>query len=425
MNIQAVLAYVDTLREELIALRRDFHKHPELLFEVDRTAEKVADYLSALGLQVQRHVGKHFGKGVVGVLTSARPGPTIVLRADMDALAIHEENTAEYRSENVGVMHACGHDAHMTMLLGAAKALSQHREMWSGTIKFVFQPAEESALPSPIDGRMISGGRDMIEAGVLEDADLCFALHVWPELPTGVVGIHRKEAMAASSHFHMTFKGLNGHHSTPHLAVDALSMAVQFISDVKFALAAEIDPWETKVFAFGTLHAGTAINAIAGESKLSGTYRVFHPKLTGQIHQLLEKRADAVASTYGGSYTSQYRLGTPLLNETSAVQLTMQAGQLALGDDKIVILDKPSLAGEDFALYVQVVPGAFAFIGIANPTAETVYPLHHPLFNIDEEVLTQGAKLFVQWVQQAGEAYADQQAGVPLFKTKPMRYNKS
>ncbi|SFE60686.1 amidohydrolase [Paenibacillus algorifonticola] len=408
MNAQAALSYVDTLREELIALRRDFHKHPEVLFEVDRTAEKVAAYLSELGLQVQQDVGKHFGKGVVGVLTSDKPGPTIVLRADMDALAIAEGNTFAYRSSSEGAMHACGHDAHMTMLLGAAKALSRHRDIWSGTIKFVFQPAEESALPSPIDGRMISGGRDMIEAGVLEGVDLCFAIHVWPELPTGVVGIHRKEAMAASSHFHIAFQGVNGHHSTPHLAVDALSMAVQFISDVKFALAAEIDPWETKVFAFGTLHAGTAINAIAGESKLSGTYRVFHPELTSQIHQLLEKRADAVASTYGGSYTSQYRLGTPLLNDASAVQLTVQAGRIALGDDKVVILDKPSLAGEDFALYVQEVPGAFAFIGIANPSAETVYPLHHPLFDMDEEVLTQGAKLFVQWVQQAGAEYVSQ-----------------
>ncbi|MFF2089813.1 M20 family metallopeptidase [Paenibacillus sp. NPDC058174] len=399
--MEAVLQYVDTLKEELIALRREFHQHPEILFDVDRTAGKVARYLKELGLEVQEQVGQHFGKGVVAVLNSGRPGPAIVLRADMDALPITEENTADYRSKQEGVMHACGHDAHMTMLLGAAKALSRHRSEVNGIIKFVFQPAEESALLSPIDGRMISGGRDMIEAGVLEGVDLCFAMHVWPELPKGVVGIHRREAMAASSHFRIAFQGVNGHHSTPHLAVDALSMSVQFITDVKYALAMEVDPFQTSVLCFGTLHAGTATNAIAGESELSGTYRVFDTELTAKIHRILESRAEAIANTYGGSYSSHYRLGTPLINDAKAVEITLQAGKQVLGEEQIMQLEKPSLAGEDFALYLQEVPGVFAFLGIANPEQEQNYPLHHPKFDIDEDVLTTGAKLFVSWVRQA------------------------
>ncbi|MEK8129913.1 amidohydrolase [Paenibacillus filicis] len=395
------LHYVDTLKAELIELRRDFHQYPEILFDVDRTAAKVAAYLESLGLDVRTGVGKHFGKGVIGVLDSGKPGPTLLLRADMDALAITEGHTFAHRSRNEGAMHACGHDAHMTMLLGAAKALSRHRDAWTGTIRFVFQPAEESAVPSPSDGRMISGGKDMIEAGVLDGVDLCFALHVWPELPSGVLGIHRREAMAASSHFRFSFHGVEGHHSKPHLAVDALSIAVQFVTDVKFALATERDPFETSVLCFGTLHAGNATNAIAGESQLSGTYRVLDPEAVGSIQRLLETRAEAVTNAYGGSYSSLYRLGTPLINDAAAVELALQAGRTALGEDKTVLLDKPSLAGEDFALYLQEVPGAFGFLGIADEAKGITQPLHHPLFDVDEEVLTSGAKVFVQWVQQA------------------------
>ncbi|MBJ6360074.1 M20 family metallopeptidase [Paenibacillus sp. GCM10012307] len=398
---EGILDYIDSLKEEIIAIRRDFHRIPEVLFDIPRTSAKVADYLRALGLEVHTHVGKHFGKGVIGILDSGRSGPTIVLRADMDGLPIKEGHQHSFRSEHDGLMHACGHDAHMAILLGAAKALVRYRDHLAGTIKFVFQPAEESAVPSPVDGRMISGGRDMIEAGALDDADLCFALHVWPELPAGTIGIHRSHAMAASSHFHISFQGVNGHHSTPHLAVDALSMATQYITDVKYALATELNPFETNVLCFGTLHAGTAINAIAGESKLSGTYRVLSSEMVDKLHRILESRAEAIASAYGGSYSSQYRLGTPLINHKAAVELTVQAGRTFLVEESVVLLDRPSLAGEDFALYVQKMPGAFAFLGIGDPSGEPVYPLHHPLFEVNEDVLTVGAKLFVQWVKEA------------------------
>ncbi|MGG4132277.1 amidohydrolase [Paenibacillus illinoisensis] len=394
-------SYTDSLKEEIINLRRDFHRYPEVLFDVHQTASKVAHYLQELGLEVHTHIGKHFGMGVVGILKSMRSGPTIVLRADMDALPIMEANEYSFRSTREGFMHACGHDAHMSMLLGAAKVLTKFRESLTGTVKFVFQPSEESAVSSPLNGLMISGGKDMIEAGILDDVDLCFALHVWPDLPAGVIGIHRSHAMAASSHFHINFKGLNGHHSTPHLAVDALSMATQYITDVKYAVATELDPFETSVLCFGTLYAGTAVNAIAGDSELSGTYRVLNLQMVDKMHRILESRAEAVANTYGGNYYSQYRLGTPLINHEVAVNLTLQAGKIALGEDRVVLLDKPSLAGEDFALYVQKVPGAFAFLGIGDQSGGKSYPLHHPLFDVNEAVLTEGSKIFVQWVVQA------------------------
>ncbi|WP_025719901.1 M20 metallopeptidase family protein [Paenibacillus polymyxa] len=397
----SILQYVDSLKEEIITLRRAFHRYPEPLFDVPHTSSKVADYLRELGLEVHTHVGKHFGMGVIGVLDSGKPGQTIVLRADMDGLPITEQRDHPFRSEREGYMHACGHGAHMAMLLGAAKALTRYRDQVAGIVKFVFQPAEESAVSSPVDGRMISGGRDMIEVGMLDDADLCFALHVWPDLPAGTVGIHRGHAMAASSHFHIAFQGLNGHHSTPHLAVDALSMATQYVTDVKYAIATELDPFETSVLCFGTLHAGSAINAIAGDSILSGTYRVLSMEMVEKIHRILENRAESIAKTYGGSYSSQFRLGTPLINHEIGVELTLEAGKIALGSERIVVLDKPSLAGEDFALYVEKIPGAFAFLGIGDPSGNRTYPLHHPQFDVNEAVLTSGSKLIVQWVQQA------------------------
>ncbi|WP_138751339.1 M20 metallopeptidase family protein [Paenibacillus sinopodophylli] len=403
--MDTILKYVDSLKDEIVGLRRDFHRFPETLFDVPRTAASIAEYLSNIGLIVHTQVGKHFGMGVIGVLDSGRPGPTILLRADMDALPISEENPYAYRSERAGYMHACGHDAHMAMLLGAAKTLVKFRDHVSGVIKFVFQAAEESALPSPIDGRMISGSRDILESGFVDDAELCFALHVWPELPLGTIGIHRNHAMAASTHFHVTFQGLNGHHSTPHLAIDALTMATQFIADVKIGLATEFDPFETSVLCFGTLHAGTAINAIAGESKLSGTYRVLSSSMVQKLQELLESRAAAIADTYRGSYSSQYRLGTPLINHEVAVNLTVLAAEIALGKESIAHLDKPSLAGEDFALFVEKIPGAFAFLGIREANNKDVYPLHHPLFDVNEEALTAGSKLFVQWVIQAIKEY--------------------
>ncbi len=395
------LDYAHSLKDELVAIRRDLHRYPEVLFRVDRTAAKVADYLRRLGIDVREGVGKHFGKGVVGTLDSGRPGPVIVLRADMDALAIQEENTFEHRSRSDGAMHACGHDAHVAMLLGAANVLTRFRAEWRGTVRFAFQPAEESALPSPLDGRMISGGKDLIEDGALEGADYAFALHVEPRLPTGTLGVHRRESMAASTHFRIAFRGLNGHHSTPHLAVDALSMAAQFVTDVKYAVATELDPFEPAVLGFGTLHAGTAINAIAGDSELSGTYRVFRPEAVDKLQRLLETRAAAIADGYGGSYTSQYRLGTPLINDPAAVELTLRAGRRAFGEHQVVVLEKPSLAGEDFALYLRELPGAFAFLGVADPAKETAYPLHHPRFDLDENALTMGAGLFAQWVTEA------------------------
>lgn len=413
MNIDPLLEYVASIEEELIAIRRDFHRHPELKFDIDRTAGIVARYLEEWGLEVERGVGPHFGKGVVGILRGIAPGKTVLLRADMDALPIQEENETSYKSVRDGIMHACGHDVHTAMLLGAAKTLSRFRDGIAGTVKFVFQPCEEGPAISPLDGRPISGGRDMIEAGILEGVDLCFGLHVSPGLPVGTVGVHPKHAMAGGAGFRVEFQGKSGHHSTPHLAVDAILMVAQFITEMKTVMASEINPVAPAVLSFGTLHAGTARNVIADNSVIDGSFRTFDLKISEKIKQAMERRAHNIADSYGGTAVTDVRIGgTGVINHKPGVQLVLQAGSKALGPDKTFLLETPTLAGEDFSQYLQRVPGAFAFIGVGNPDKGICHSVHHPLFDVDEQVLVHGARLHVQLVQEILGLGSEQPEGI-------------
>ncbi|WP_435166032.1 M20 metallopeptidase family protein [Paenibacillus glycanilyticus] len=395
--IKEMLAYAGSLHDELIAIRRDLHRHPELLYDTDRTAARVAGLLEEWGIDVQTGVGPHFGKGVVGVLRGGlEGGRTLLLRADMDALPITEQNDVDYKSSVDGVMHACGHDAHTAMLLGAAKTLAAYRESFAGEIRFVFQPAEEGALPSPLDGRLLSGGRDMIEAGILEGVDRCYALHVWPELDAGMIGIHSQYAMAASSHFHVTFQGKNGHHSSPHLAADAIQMTGAYIAGVNGMMANSIDPREQAVLAFGTVRAGTVINAIAEQSVLTGTFRAFSKQTVAAITAGLERHAQTASLAYGGFYHIALREGIAVVNDSDAVEEVIRAGTAVLGGNNVRQQLEPSLAGEDFGWYLDRVPGAFILLGCGNESLGIREGLHRPKFDLDESVLVHGTRLFVQ-----------------------------
>lgn len=401
MNTQPILSYIETLEEELIRIRRDIHRHPELKFDVDRTAGTVARLLKEWGLEVETGVGPHFGKGVVGILRGG-PGKTVLLRADMDALPMQEQNDCSYRSVHDGVMHACGHDVHTAMLLGAAKALSRFRQELLGTVKFIFQPCEEGPAVSPVDGRLISGARDMIEAGILEGVDLCFGLHVAPGLPVGTVGVHPKHAMAGGAGFRVEFQGKSGHHSTPHLAVDAILMVAQFIAEMKTVMASEINPLAPAVLSFGTLHAGTARNVIAENSVVDGSFRTFDPAVSARIKEAIERRARNIADSCGGKAIAEAGIGgTGVVNHREAVKLVLRAGREALGGEHTFLLETPTLAGEDFSQYLQQVTGAFAFIGVGNPERGIIQSVHHPRFDVDERVLVHGAKLHVQLVKEA------------------------
>jgi len=397
------MAFAATLHEELVAIRRDLHRHPEVLYDVSRTAGIVAARLEEWGIEVERHVGPHFGMGVVGTLHgTAGSGSTILLRADMDALPLTELNDVPYKSVHEGVMHACGHDAHTAMLLGAAKVLSRFRDSFSGTVRFIFQPAEEGAQRSPLDGRLLSGGRDMIEAGILDGVDRCYALHVMPELPVGTIGIHDHYAMAASSHFKVIFEGKSGHHSAPHQAADAIQMAARFINDVNGLMAGRIDPAEAAVLAFGTLHAGTVTNAIAERSELAGTFRAFSKETVATITNGLRSLAESVAASYGGNAVMELREGITVVNAASAVSSVQQVAGRLFGDSYVVNL-KPSLAGEDFGWYLDQVPGAFVFIGCGNQERGIVHAIHKPHFDLDEEVLVHGVRLLTALVLDNGQ----------------------
>ncbi|MCR8656205.1 M20 metallopeptidase family protein [Paenibacillus endoradicis] len=392
--LESMLSYADTLQEELVLVRRDLHRHPELLYQTDRTASIVVTLLEQWGIDVTHNVGPHFGKGVVGTLRGgAGNGPTILFRADMDALPIEELNEIDYRSNYPGIMHACGHDAHTAMLLGLAKTLAAHRDRLIGEFRFIFQPAEEGAMPSPLDGRLLSGGRDMIEAGILEGVDRCYALHVWPELQVGTLGVHVHYAMAASSHFQVVFSGIGGHHSTPHLAVDAIQMSASYISAVNGMMTYGIDPTESAVLVFGTIQAGTVINAIAEQSVITGTFRAFSKETVSSITNGLDQHAKAIANVYGGSYELVIREGIAVVNDAEAVKDVLRVGSAIFGSEQVQIIDRPSLAGEDFGWYLDRVPGAFVLLGCRNAELAITAGLHKSHFNLDESSLTQGVRL--------------------------------
>lgn len=397
VELDEMMDFAGELHEELSRIRRDLHQHPELLYDVFRTSKLVADLLESWGIEVRRNVGRHFGMGVVGTLHgTAGSGPTLLLRADMDALPIQEENEVSYRSKHEGVMHACGHDAHTAMLLGAARTLAHYRHRVRGTIRFVFQPAEEGALPSPLDGRLLSGGRDMIEDGVLEHVDQCYALHVMPELPVGSFGVHTRYAMAASSHFRVHFHGTPGHHSSPHLATDALQMAARYVTEVNSLMANRVDPSEPAVLAFGTLQAGTAINVIAAHSELTGTFRAFRKDTVAAITEGLRRLAASIADQAGGSYKLELREGMAVVNDGAALRRMTQAAGQVLGEEQVHVLHPPSLAGEDFGWYLDQVPGAFGFIGCGNWDRGIVHAIHQPRFDVDEAVLVHGTRIWVR-----------------------------
>lgn len=410
LGIAEMMDYVGQLQDEMIEHRRDLHAHPELLYDVVRTSGKVAELLEEWGITVRRNVGKHFGMGVVGLLQGlAGNGSTLLLRADMDALPIREGNELPYKSVNDGIMHACGHDAHTAILLGAARTLAAFRERLSGTVIFVFQPAEEGAVKSPLDGRLLSGGRDLIEDSVLEGVDYAYALHVMPELPVGTLGIHPHYAMAASSHFKVGFQGTSGHHSAPHQAVDAIQMAARYIGEINGMMANRIDPQEAAVLAFGTLQAGTAFNVIAEHSELTGTFRAFTKSTVAAITNGLQRHASAIAESYGGKYKLELREGIAVVNNAEAVQQVLHAARAVLGEDQVILLEQPSLAGEDFGWYLEKVPGAFAFIGCGNKEKGIVHAIHQPQFNIDEAMLVHGARILVRLaIQHNGSASGKQ-----------------
>lgn len=372
---------------ELIATRRDFHMHPEMGLEEVRTSGIVAERLRALGLD-EVHTGIAI-TGVKGILRGGKPGKTLLLRADMDALPIEEENDVEYKSQTANTMHACGHDAHTAILLAAARVLVRHREEIPGTIVFCFQPAEE--------GR--GGARRMVAEGVLENPhiDAAVGLHMAQEEPVGTINIYPGPAMAAADSFRVTIQGKGGHAARPQSTVDALLVAVEVVNTLQTLVSREVDPMSPAVVTTATLHAGgTASNIIADTATLSGSVRWFDQSTGDQLAERIPAIIKGVAHTLRATAEVEYsRFVPPTVNEPEMAAMVRAVATAVVGEAQ-VHSGPPIMGSEDFSEFTQRVPSAFFFVGSRDEASGKIWGHHHPRFDIDERSLAIGVEMMVQ-----------------------------
>jgi len=363
----------------VVADRRDIHQNPELGYNEKRTAALVAARLTDLGLTVRTGVG---GTGVVGILKGGRPGKTVLLRADMDALPIHEENQTSYVSRNPGVMHACGHDAHTSILLGVVRVLTDRRHEIPGTVAFMFQPAEEGG----------AGAQRMIDDGVLDDppVDAAFGLHVDADRYVGQVAVRSGPAMASADRFTITIKGKGGHAAAPHRTVDPIVVGAHIITALQTIVGREVSPNEPAVVTVGSLAAGTAANVIPDTATIKGTVRAYNADVRQHVENRVSELTRGIAAAMRASAEIEYRIGYPVLvNHAEQVALVKAAVGEVLGPDAVLERD-PVMGAEDFAFVLQKVPGAFMHLGVRNRSWKTPRPVHTATFDLDEGALPIG-----------------------------------
>jgi amidohydrolase len=376
--------------EKIVALRRDIHREPELGFDTERTAEKVLAALDGLSLDIETGVARN---GLVATLWGEGEGPTVALRADMDALPIQEETDLPFASETEGRMHACGHDGHTSMLVGAAHVLAGMRDRLGGTVKFVFQPAEEGG----------GGGRVMVYEGVADDISSIFALHLWPGLPFGKVATKAGPIMAAADAFEMEIRGSGGHGAMPHLAADAVVIAAQVVTALQTVVSREVNPVESAVLTVGEIGAGTAFNIIPEKARLGGTVRTLNPELRKSMPGRIEALARGVAKGMRGDANLDYTFSYPVtVNDEGAADRVLGVAEDLFGAESVLELPNPSMGGEDFAFFLEKVPGAFIWLGVGEDTSG----LHTPKFAFDEEVLPRGSALLAALALEAGQHFS-------------------
>lgn len=369
-------------------LRRDFHMHPELGFREVRTSGIVAKELETLGIEVTKGVGK---TGVVGWLEGGKPGPTLLMRFDMDALPIIEETGAEYASQNEGVMHACGHDGHTAIGLTAAKILNEYKDNLAGNIKFCFQPSEEGT-----NGEEIGGAEMMMRDGVLESpkVDMTLSMHLWNEMPLGKVNVAKGPVMAGAEMFKVRIIGKGGHGAIPNQTVDPVVCAAQIITAAQSIVARNVAPLETAVVSFTMINGGTAFNVIPQEVMLEGTIRTFEPQVRVKVLKRFEEIVNGVAQAMGCKAEIHNKQLTPAL--INAEQVTEKAQEAARQILPEAILDTSpyiTMGAEDMAFMQEKVDGCYIFIGSANHEKNLDYGHHHPRFDFDEQALVQGVAL--------------------------------
>ncbi len=383
---------VKQIEDWLKEVRRDFHRYPEPRFQETRTAAKVAEYLRSFGLEVQTGVG---GTGVVGLFRGASTGKTFAIRADMDALPIQEETDADYSSCNPGFMHACGHDAHMTMALGAARLLAESKEMQNkviGQVKFVFQPGEEGG----------HGAREMISDGVMDNpkVDTIVAAHVAPLIPFGTVGIYLQEACASADAFHIKITGKGAHAAYPHLSRDPVFVGAQLITAIQSIVSRNTDPSKGLVVSVTQVQAGTATNVIPDEMKIAGTLRALDEKVRKIAINRLEEIVQNICQAHGVRGEITIGDGYPIMrNHEPVSRFVAEVAAEILGEERVIIR-QPKFGSEDFAYFLQRCPGAGYELGCSNESKSITQMLHTSRFDIDEDVLSLGVELYLRLIEK-------------------------
>jgi amidohydrolase len=376
------LPEAEAMRQQLINWRRDLHQHPELGFREVRTAAIIAEHVKNLGLEVRTGVGK---TGVVALLQGARPGPTVMLRADMDALPIQEISNAPYASQAPGVMHACGHDGHVAMGLGAATLLARHTQELAGQVLFVFQPAEEG------DG----GAAAMIADGALADPRPAAALglHLWNTMPLGQVVAQSGPLMAAGDVVRITVYGRGGHGALPHEAVDAIAVTGQVLSALQTIVSRNINPQETAVLSIGTVHGGTAFNVIADRVELQGTIRTFSDAVRETVLTRLRILLDGIATAMGARYDlAVQNMARAVVNDPAVSEIARAAAVQVVGP-AAVSWQTPLMVSEDFFEFQRLAPSCYMLLGSSDPELGLNTPHHNPNFDFDERALPIGVAL--------------------------------
>jgi len=392
VNFSSIRSSIRSLQPQLVEWRRQIHQKPELGFQENLTAELISRKLQAWGIEHETGIAK---TGIVAIIKGEKSGVERVLaiRADMDALPIQELNEVAYCSQHDGVMHACGHDGHTAIALGTANYLQEHRQDFAGTVKIIFQPAEEGP----------GGAKPMIAAGVLKNPDVeaIIGLHLWNNLPLGTIGVRTGALMAAVEMFHCTVLGKGGHGALPHQTVDSIVVAAQIINALQTIVARNVNPIDSAVVTVGKLNGGTAMNVIADSATMSGTVRYFNPDFSGYFHQRIEQIIAGVCQTYGANYQLDYTsLYPPVINDSMMAELVRSVAEAVIETPMGIVPECQTMGGEDMSFFLQEVPGCYFFLGSANSDRSLDYPHHHPRFDFDETTLMMGVEIFVRCVER-------------------------
>lgn len=380
MSIRAIS---NKYKQNVIDLRREFHRYPEASLNEYKTIERIGQELDKLQIPYKRVADT----GIIAEIKGNNPGKTVALRGDIDALSVKELTECEYKSENEGFMHACGHDCHISMLLGAAMILNEIKDELNGTVRLLFQPAEEVA----------AGAKKMIADGAMDGVDGVFGIHVWSDIESGCVCIQEGPLMASADLFTITVTGKGGHGSAPHQGVDAVVASSAIVMNLQSIVSRELSPLEPAVVSVGSLQVGSRFNVIASEGTLCGTTRSFNPNVRNKFPEMLQRIAQDTASTYRAEAKLEYTFATPVvINDANCSKIAEKSleeiGAKSISIEKIT-------GGEDFAEYMNMVPGIIALVGVRNEAKGAFYPQHHPMYTVDEDALEIGTALYAQYAK--------------------------